>query len=114
MSQDNPDASSDVCAADVAAQARDLLTNVADPARLIECYYWSQEPGLLEFVRSILASPRNVRDALQAFFAASIARDAITASVDPDGALRLHSPEAAMILITFFSQPPNGAPLQQN
>ncbi len=32
-----------------------------DPARLMELYYWSQEPGLLEIIRAVSAMPQATR-----------------------------------------------------
>jgi hypothetical protein len=79
-----------------------LILQHDDPARLLECYYWSKEPGLLECVRALVAAPAEVRSVLQAFFAAAVAREQITASIDAEGTLNLHSPEAATILTRFF------------
>lgn len=95
-------------ASDCADALQQLILQHDDPARLLECYYWSKEPGLLECVRALLAAPADVRTVLQVFFAAAVARDQITASVDSGGTLNLHSPEAATILTRFFRDHPSG------
>lgn len=87
---------------DSADALQQLFLQHDDPARLLECYYWSKEPGLLECMRAFLAAPAEVRTVLHAFFAAAIARKQITASVEADGTLKLSSPEAAPILTRFF------------
>jgi hypothetical protein len=84
-------------------EVQSLIDQSDDIARLLECHYWSMEPGLLETIRALLATPIEARAALQAFFALAIVPDSITASVDADGTLNLRSPEAAEALITFFS-----------
>ena len=80
-----------------------LMLQQGDPARLLECYYWSKEPGLLECIRAFLAAPAEVRSILQAFFAAAVVRERITAAVDSSGNLKLGSPDAARILVRFFA-----------
>ena len=58
--------------------ARDLKANLAettagiiarcgDPARVLEFYYWSREPGLSGLIRAFLALPATSRTALGAF-----------------------------------------------
>jgi hypothetical protein len=79
-----------------------LIMQQGDPARVLECYYWSQEPGLVECVRAFLAMPADARAALQAFLAAAVVRESITAQIDAAGTLNLCSPEAASVLSTFF------------
>ena len=39
-----------------------------DHPRLMELYYWTQEPGLLEIIRAIAAMPDSGREALESFF----------------------------------------------
>lgn len=97
-------------ASDNADALQQLILQHDDPARLLECYYWSKEPGLLECIRALLAAPPDVRTVLQVFFVAAVAREQITASVDSDGTLSLSSPEAATILTRFFRDYSSGAP----
>jgi hypothetical protein len=88
---------------DLRKAVQSLIDQSDDSARLLECHYWSIEPGLLEMIRALLATPVEARAALQAFFAAAIVPNSITASVDADGTLNLRSPEAAATLTIFFS-----------
>ena len=63
----------------------------ADSARMLECYYWTQEPGLPELIRAFLDMPIEAQTALRAFLAAAVVRSSITASVDATGTLTLRS-----------------------
>jgi hypothetical protein len=80
-----------------------LILQAGDPARVLECYYWAQEPGALECIRSLLAMPPQARGALQTFLAASEDPRSISVFVDDSGCLSLFSPEAAKIMTTFFN-----------
>lgn len=62
---------------------------VKDPARLLECYYWSGDPGIVECVRAIVAMPPEARAALLAFFAGAVVRPSISTTVNDDGSLTL-------------------------
>lgn len=95
---------------ETARALQELIQQHDDPARLLECYYWSKEPGLLECIRAILAAPAEVRVVLQAFFAAAIVREQISASIDEEGTLNLSSPQAATILTRFFRDFSTGIP----
>ena len=44
------------------------IVSRCDHARLVELYYWSQEPGLLEIIRAIAGMPESGREALESFF----------------------------------------------
>ncbi|MEZ5788179.1 MAG: hypothetical protein R3D62_17275 [Xanthobacteraceae bacterium] len=106
----DPDqAAEPIQASDGLVALQQLILEHDDPARLLECLYWSKEPGLLECVRALLAAPADVRIVLQVFLAAAVAREQITASVDATGTLKLHSPEAATILTRFFRDYQSGA-----
>ena len=83
---------------------QNLIAQAGGVERLVECYYWSQEPGLVEFIRAFLAMPTEVQTALRAFFAAAVARSSVTASVDTAGALILRAPEAAPVLTALFGR----------
>jgi hypothetical protein len=65
------------------------------PAKMLELYYWSKEPGLIEVIRGIAAMREEVRAAIEAFIV--LAGDARSASADLDGrgVLTLASAEAA-------------------
>jgi hypothetical protein len=83
---------------------QNLIAQAGSAERLIECHYWSQEPGLVELIRAFLAVPAEVQTALRAFFAAAVARTSVTASVDAAGALILRAPEAAPVLAALFGR----------
>jgi hypothetical protein len=79
----------------------DLIESIADegdPARLLEVYYWSREPGFLEIVRTFAAMPEAARAAIEAFV--SIAHDpsSITATWDRAGRLTLTSPQVGQAI----------------
>ncbi|MGA7454365.1 MAG: hypothetical protein WBW73_24960, partial [Rhodoplanes sp.] len=64
---------------DIAALVRNLIAHTGDSRRILECYYWSQEPGLLELIRAFLAMPPEAQVALRTFMAAAVVRNSITA-----------------------------------
>ena len=79
----------------------ELIESIAEqgnPARLLEVYYWSREPGFLEIVRMLAAMPEQARAAVEAF--ASIAHDpsSITATWDLAGRLTLTSPQVGQAI----------------
>ena len=89
---------------DLGRVVQSLIAEAGNSARLLECYYWSQEPGLLEMIRAFLAMPAETQTALRAFFGSAVVPNSITASIDATGTLTLRSPEAAAILATLFSR----------
>jgi hypothetical protein len=74
---------------------RMLVAECDSTAEVLEFYYWSREPGMLEMMRGVVAMPQEARAALEAFIA--LARDpkSIEASWNPHGALTLASPETS-------------------
>jgi len=89
--------------ADLGDVVQSLIAQAGNNARLLECCYWTQEPGLLEMIRAFLAMPVEAQTVLRAFFAAAVVPRSITTSLDATGALTLRSPEAAAVLATLFS-----------
>ena len=85
------------------------IAQAGNSARMLECHYWTQEPGLLELIRAFLAMPVEAQTALRAFLAAAVVRSSITASVDAAGTLSLRSPEAAPVLASLFSHGPSAS-----
>lgn len=84
---------------------QNLIAQAGSVERLVECHYWSQEPGLMELIRAFLAMPAEVQTALRAFFAAAVARSSVTASIDDAaGALILRAPEAAPVLTALLGR----------
>ncbi len=61
---------------------RTLAAVCDNPARLLELYYWSKEPGLMEITRGIASMSEEARAAIEAFIA--LAGDVKSAAVDLD------------------------------
>ena len=87
---------------DLLALVQNMIAEASDIPRLLEAYYWSEEPGLLELIRAFLALPADAQTAVRAFFAAAVMRSSITATIDASGALTLRAPEAAAVLVNLF------------
>ena len=100
---DEPDKRDGELGSDLLHVVQSLIAEEGNNARLLECYYWSHESGLLEMIRAFLAMPVEAQTALRAFFASAVVPKSITASIDATGALTLRSPEAAAILAALFS-----------
>ena len=81
-----------------------------DHARLMELYYWTQEPGLLEIVRGVAAMSEAGRDALESFFRLGGDPQNIVASWETDGRLTLESDNLgrALEVVSYFMADPTG------
>jgi hypothetical protein len=81
-----------------------------DPARLMELYYWSQEPGLLEITRAVAAMPEAGREALESFFALGGDPQSIVATWEESGRLSLESNNLgqALEVVGYFLADPTG------
>jgi hypothetical protein len=88
---------------DLREVVRTLIVQADATARVLECYYWTEEPGLLECLRALLSMPPEARGALQTFLGAVENPKSISAAVDGSGALKLFSPDAAKTMATFFA-----------
>jgi hypothetical protein len=73
---------------------RALVEGCGSPAQVLELYYWSKEPGLIEIIRGIVAMPEDTRAALETFLAISREPKSVVATLDRRGALTLTSAEA--------------------
>ena len=89
---------------DLGDVVQSLIAEAGNSARLLECYYWNHEPGLLEMIRAFLAMPIEAQTVLRAFFAAAVVPRSITASLDATSTLTLCSPEAAPVLAILFGK----------
>jgi hypothetical protein len=89
---------------ELAEVLRALIIQIADPSRVLEWHYWSEEPGVLEFVRFLLTVPPQVRGALQTFLLAAEDPKSVSVFVDSSGTLKLFSPNAAKVMKAFFSE----------
>jgi len=85
---------------------RSMLAECGDSARLLELFYFSREPDVLEIMRAIAALPEEARAALDAFLAVSHDPVAITAKWDGAGRLTLSSPQVGqtMAIINFCAE----------
>ena len=81
-----------------------------DHPRLMELYYWTQEPGLLEIIRAIAAMPESGREALESFFRLGGDPQAIVATWETDGRLTLESDNLgrALQVVTYLMADPTG------
>ena len=68
-----------------------IFRQLDSPARVMELYYWSREPQLLEIIRSIIAMPAQSREQLEAFLSMAGDPATIAASIDKNGRLSLTS-----------------------
>src|SRR5262245_61428312 len=78
------------------AEIKELINSIAEqgtPARFLELYYWSREPGFLEIVRAFAAMPENVRAAVEAFVTMAHDPSSVSAAWDLVGRLTLSSPQ---------------------
>ncbi|QCI65148.1 hypothetical protein [Phreatobacter stygius] len=66
-----------------------VLDDNFDITRLRELVYWSQEPGLLELMRGILAMPDHALSSLQTFLGSVQAPEHLRVDYGADGHIRL-------------------------
>jgi hypothetical protein len=74
---------------------RALVAGCGSPAQVLELYYWSKEPGLIDVIRSIVAMPEETRATLEAFVAISRDAKSVVATLDRRGVLSLTSANAS-------------------
>jgi hypothetical protein len=67
------------CDQELVSVVQSLIAQAGNSARMLECYYWTQEPGLLELIRAFLAMPIEAQTALRAFLAAAVVRSRLAA-----------------------------------
>ena len=65
-----------------------LVNGGADPSRLLELYYWTREPGIVELIRAYLSMPEAAQRSLGDFLLNAKPRS-IAAEVDTQGRLLL-------------------------
>jgi hypothetical protein len=68
-----------------------IIRQLDSPARVMELYYWSREPQLLDIIRSIIAMPEQTREKLEAFMSMAGSPETIAATLDNSGRLTLTS-----------------------
>jgi hypothetical protein len=77
---------------------RALVDGCGSPAAVLELYYWSREPGMIEMMRGIIAMPEDTRAALEAFLALALDPKSIEATLKADGVLTLAAPGTSKTL----------------
>jgi hypothetical protein len=70
-----------------------LVNGDTDPSQLLELYYWTREPGIVELIRAYLDLPEATQRSLGDFLLANRAKP-IVAAVDKSGQLILSRPPA--------------------
>jgi hypothetical protein len=73
---------------------RALVAGCGSPAQVLELYYWSKEPGLVDLIRGIVAMPEEARATLETFMAISRDAKSVVATLDRCGVLSLTSANA--------------------
>ena len=85
-----------------------MLAECTDSSRLLELFYFSREPDVLEIMRAIAALPEETRASLEAFLFLAMSQDpaAIAARWDGAGRLTLSSPQVGqtMAIMTFCAE----------
>lgn len=81
--------------ADLPAIVRSLVTEFSNPARLLEIYYWSQEPDAVAFMRKVMLMRSQPRAVILSFLAMASDPKLVGASVDELGQVILSSPQVA-------------------
>jgi hypothetical protein len=74
---------------------RTLVNGGTDPSRLLELYYWTREPGIIELIRAYLSLPEAAQRRLGDFLLNSRPRS-IDAALDAEGRLVLSRSVASM------------------
>jgi hypothetical protein len=75
-----------------------LVASGCEPTQIVEIYYWTREPGMLDLIRAIAALPEEARSALEAFFAMSHEPASVAAKWDAGGRLTLASPQVGQTM----------------
>ena len=65
-----------------------------DWPRIVELYYWSREPGMLDVIRMIMTMPEAARASLETFCAMVYEPQEIAADLDLEGRLTMSSQHA--------------------
>lgn len=67
---------------------KNLIDNDTDPSRMLELYYWTREPGIVELIRAYLDMPEPTQRSLGNFLLANKAQS-VAAAFDSAGRLVL-------------------------
>lgn len=83
----------------VRAVLRELVEVCPHPARLLELYYWSAEPELLQTLQRYIGLPEQTREALRAFLTmVADCPDSVRVHVSRNGDVTLSSPVIAELM----------------
>ena len=80
---------------DLAETTAGIIAKCGDPARVLEFYYWSREPGLSSLIRAFLALPATTRTALGAFLTNTPDPQLVSIRAEKKGRLTFSLPRAA-------------------
>ena len=67
---------------------RSLISSETDASRLLEMYYWTREPGIVELIRAYLNLPDHTQRHLSDFLLKNRPQS-IASAIDPQGRLLL-------------------------
>lgn len=81
----------------LAETIRSLIMDCGNPARVLELYYWSQQPGFADAVRALAMLPPEMRAIIQSFLTMA-RRDRIDVVMLKSGKLCMSSPDVALAL----------------
>lgn len=88
----------------VRAVLHELIETCPHPSRLVELYYWSAEPELLETLHRFLSLPEAPHQALRAFLAmVADCPDSVSVAVSRNGTVTLSSLAVAQLMNTMES-----------
>lgn len=73
---------------------RTMVNDGADSSQLLELYYWSQEPGVVEMVRAFLEMSEHTRLMVGNFMLAAKPQS-VVATIEPSGRLVLSQRDTA-------------------
>lgn len=83
----------------VRAVLRELVEVCPHPERLLELYYWSAEPELLQTLQRYIGLPEQTREALRAFLTmVADCPDSVRVHVSRNGEVTLSSPVIAELM----------------
>ena len=78
-----------------------IVVTCGDPARVLELFYWSQEPEVLEIIRSLMSFSKQARELLCSFLTSVPDPRSISVEIGLPGQLTLVSPEIAEAMLAM-------------
>jgi hypothetical protein len=80
---------------DLAETILSIIVECGEPARVLELYYWSEQPGFGDAMRALALLPDDKRAIIQSFLALATNAANIDVVMHESGRLSLSSPEVA-------------------